>query len=481
MSYPNPAMLPPSKNTTNPLHVTISIVLVLVIAVLSYLLYGLTIGHTATYSYGVVKVDERPRADQSIVLSSALSEDGTQLYNLLARVTDHTASYVVETITMAPGKADEAAVETQIDIVDPHKPLKNPHQTLAEGLHSPTHLSTAGPSDTRITFATKAFDWDSSVEKWISGSTNFDADVLYGIVDNLVIGTRHAPDFAGRADGYSIPAAEVTAFNLETGDPVWAYALDNPGYVSIASNTIAVSEVPHSIDIAAAQIFEGDEYISYLEGAAADAKGASVYRLAPSRSDLTSSEQAVSAVEIPEFIPINRHAIRDFDYRNATYALRDQFDGLTQLTLTNGLMYLTQPPPDDSWTITYPESPRTILSDPDTPDSYYGDFNQDGYEDLMVPLMHSTSVYGGNGWLVEFVVFVWDPATSGPRQLEQPAFVSERCAARHYDIEVQPNGEIFAIATTEGPRDDCAIGWTVPHPVRYKFDHATETFIEYPR
>lgn len=481
MSYPSPTMLPPPQKTSHKLQATITVILILVIAVLSYVLYSLTIGQKATYSYGVVKVDERPLPDQSIVLSSALSEDGTQLHNLIARVAGDAASYVIETVSMDPDKTQEAAVETQIDVPDPQRPLKNPRQTLADGLQSTSHLSTVNPSDRRVSFGERQFNWDDTARTWNCGAARFDADVLYGIVDDIVIGTQHAPDFTGRADGYSIPTAEVTAFNLETGNPVWAYALDEPGYVSIAGNTIAVSEVPATIDIAASQIFEGDEYMSYLEAVAADARGKSVYRLEPSRTDLTSSEQAVSALAVPQFLPINRHAIRDFDYRNATYALHDQFDGLTELTLTDGSMYLTQPPPDDSWDILYPESPRTILRDPDTPNGYYGDFNQDGYEDLMVPLMHSTSVYGGNGWLVEFIVFVWDPAKSEPRQLEHPAFVSERCGVRHTDIDVQPSGEIFATATTEGPNDVCASGWTIPHTVRYEFDPAAEIFIEYPR
>ncbi|MDO5719397.1 MAG: hypothetical protein Q4P05_01530 [Actinomycetaceae bacterium] len=481
MSYPSPAVAPAVKKPTNALYITVTVVLVLVIAVLSYVLYGLTIGHKATFSYGVVKVDERPLSDQSLVLSSALSADGTRVHNLIVRVKDTNASYSVETLSLDSDNTEKAPVITQIDVADTRKPLSNPRHTLVEHLESYAHISTVGASEQQVTFADRDFTWDESAHQWFCDTAGFEADVLYGIVDNLVIGTQHAPDFAGRADGYSIPAAEVTAFDLQTGNPVWAYPLDNPGYVSIAANTIAVSEVPATIDIAAAQVFENEEYISYLEAVAAEANGQSLYRLAPSHTDLTSTEQAVSTLDVPQFLPINRHAIRDFDFRNATYALHDQFDGLTELTLTDGEMFLTQAPPDEDWVILYPESPRATLRDFDNPDSYYGDFNQDGYEDLIVPLMHSTSVYGGNGWLVEFVVFVWDPAKGEPRQLEHPAFVSERCGARHSDIDIQPNGEIFAVATTEGPNDVCAIGWTVPHDVRYEFDAATETFVEHPR
>lgn len=104
------------------------------------------------------------------------------------------------------------------------------------------------PADAAITIAgLGAMTWQEEEAQWTSeNGPAFDATLVYGRVDDLVIGNRTEADLAGSVDTSQIPVDSITAFDIETGETVWTKYFDHPSIVALGTKHIWAAESPLS-------------------------------------------------------------------------------------------------------------------------------------------------------------------------------------------------------------------------------------------
>ncbi|MDO5727927.1 MAG: hypothetical protein Q4Q03_08395, partial [Bowdeniella nasicola] len=89
--------------------------------------------------------------------------------------------------------------------------------------------------------------WQNDSAQWVSESgVAFDTTLIFGRMDDLLIGNRTEAHLAGSVDTSQIPVDSITAFDIETGDIVWTKYFDHPSIVALGTKHIWAAESPLS-------------------------------------------------------------------------------------------------------------------------------------------------------------------------------------------------------------------------------------------
>lgn len=146
-----------------------------------------------------------------------------------------------------------------------------------------------------LTYLEESTSWQSST------GTTFAAALIFGQVDDLVIGNRTQDQFAGAGETSQIPVDSITAFDRETGEVVWTKYFEQPTLIAVGNNTIYAAETtlqwPEAPDTA------GDEELAQRYEQMRDPASGNnaLYRLAPATKKNT--EVFADAPELAAGLP----------------------------------------------------------------------------------------------------------------------------------------------------------------------------------
>ncbi|MDO5747748.1 MAG: hypothetical protein Q4P66_08860 [Actinomycetaceae bacterium] len=429
--------------------------------------------HTS-YSFGAVVAHEHNVPNSGAVLASQAS--GDIVYSLVIVNSEGEAkAHVMET----KHGEDKSAIKATLA-----KPLKevltNPYAALCSEVNGlkcrpaafkekPTALPKADEEVTVELQKSGTFTWNSDDGQWKKGNTTFDSNLILGEVDDLVIGTQQCGEHAGRTDTAMIPVTQITAYEADSGTPTWSKELDSAGYVSIANNRITVTETPADQDDNTALFgidLDDKEALDKANALIEAAQESRVFELAPAEKGKADSTKPLDEKE-EAAKPIQPDAIRSFDFENTQWTL-EVFDGTERpVTLANG-EYTS--PYDGQIDNSFAEYSTTFKGISTAhPTIQYFDFNGDGYEDALVPLLWSSVPFGGLGVSEQYHAWLWDPQTQTAVQLRPRAF-SVGTSSGIIDSVTIGNDGVVTVQIT---------GWPdgVKRTERYAYDSSSNQFV----
>ncbi|MDO5747046.1 MAG: hypothetical protein Q4P66_05235 [Actinomycetaceae bacterium] len=304
--------------------VTILVAAVVVFALVGTALWGWVfyMKHQAAYAYGVMITNEHSVPDGAAVLASA--SKGDTVYSLVIKTTkDSVESYVMETKHGKIKSALKAKLSTPLKEVmtDPSHTLCNEVDglTCKPSKRKKASESKEGEAPAKVTLqANMELTWDDEEEQWVGKNATYDSNLIFGHVDDFIIGTQTCGRYAGRTDTAAIPTDSITAYSIATGKPVWSQELQAPGYVAISDNTIVVTDAAAVSDTPDVQVTEdtNDEEIAELATSLIDnSQHSHVYELAPAQKNKATSI-APSTTKEPAGPQVAVDAIKELDFAN---------------------------------------------------------------------------------------------------------------------------------------------------------------------
>ncbi|MDO5747747.1 MAG: hypothetical protein Q4P66_08855 [Actinomycetaceae bacterium] len=441
-----------------------------------------------SYINGVITANEHTAPDDAVVLASKSSAD--VVYSLvISHKEGEAAAHIMET----KHGSNKSAIKAKLA-----KPLKDvladPYATLCgevDGLKCSPAAKKAAPQGKQDSTSDGGNDtggamielekvgtltWSPDSAQWSADDVTFDANLIFGEVDNLVIGTQKCGDYAGQAVTASIPVKSITAFEADTGKPAWLKQLDTPGFVSISNNIITITDalVSDEEDLSANN-FNGlsdEEAIDVAKKILEGANAAKVYELAPAEK----GKGQTSKPEATKEAPVKKDAIRDFDFGNTEWNTAEMPipRPSTTVLLTNGQYIpsdipVTNPALDDLFKDN-PEFDMTYPYDDQKPSIQYADMNGDGYEDALVPIIWVVPG-GGNMFADMRVAWLWDPSTNSPQQVNKPVTSTTKDYEQWKTVTLEPDGSVTAVGIKDR-FDNITIEW---HLV---YDSSSNSFVQ---
>lgn len=313
----------PAKSSRTP--VIVIGVLITIIVILALVLAGIAtfkLRHSEpAYAYGVVKVDEAPLPEKSVVLASRVSPDGQSVYSLVVRQkVDESQEFETTLIRTTPGSD---VVEETVVPLEETAVFTDPLAELCHlGFDSDCSHQIDESTIEYVGFGT--FTWDENRSVWTHNDVAYSTDVILGVVGETVFGSRTARGIEGSAATGVAVVEDVTAFDRQTGSERWTYKLEKPGFVSVDANGLVVVE---GITLPA----EVREYFATTEYSARDVTALFTelgertdryYRLTPASSEkeaeIVTNPQSSVQITTSIFGPAP-DAIRSFDYMNTFY------------------------------------------------------------------------------------------------------------------------------------------------------------------
>lgn len=439
-SYPvqAPACPPPPKPQHNVWWVALAAVIVLLVAALVWWFTS----PDASYRNGVSSAD-RQIVESGVI--AALVSDGERGDALV--ITDADASTAKVTLQVG-GPQQEETLSTQMPLSEL---LTHPGAGCAAlkakcASITASTLTIGGLGE--LTYSEESARWQSS------DGTEFPASVIFGRVDDLVIGNRTQAQFAGAGETSQIPVDSITAFDRATGEVVWTKYFDQPTLVAIGDNTIYVAETTLQWPDAFAQLDDDNLTERYEQMRNPSSGNNAIYRLAPATkkntevfadapeqvTDMPSAEPTGDASPTPSAEPTPSPTPKPAPKKLAPFVATD---AITKFDLRNTYLPRAMPssaecagPADEFWnfSLDLPTPPR-VHKLPDNPDPClwmkmqdgiststmadmgpdygsfpeakpdqveYVDLNGDGYLDALI----SGAFWSAYGW----VAVIFDPA-----------------------------------------------------------------------
>lgn len=375
----------------------------------------------ASYRYGVVKTSERTLPRASVILTTIPDRETGDAYVLALRPSGDEAGGSYELAALDSGHSE--VTEVAIEEVAEAQSFFDPESKLCEFVSVPSCQTVAKAIQVGDGIEVA---WDDNEQKWMQDHTTYHAELIHGVVDDVVIGSTAPAEDAGSSRPSSIPVTNISAFDLHTGEELWTYNLSAPGFVGVGNNSVTVVEGTGISQALRDYFSEGQMAPSHVVEQWIQQVGTldyETYRLEPAMQDRGDESEGVV-----EFVPVDptafapsSDAIRQFDYLNTFYHQQMGCDGAPGILGGPGFpaTAATRTPSNeqDCWLqmtngsasfvtdldLNAPIHWKIVL-DPST--SMYVDLNQDGYDDLVVvgSLENDLTDPGS-----EVIIWIFDP------------------------------------------------------------------------
>ncbi|MDO5747750.1 MAG: hypothetical protein Q4P66_08870 [Actinomycetaceae bacterium] len=275
-----------------------------------------------SYGFGVVTSNAHNVPESGAVLASKAAKD--MVYSLVIINSEgEAAAHVMETKHGQKKSAIKAklAVPLKDILADPSAALCSQVKALAcQPAAKKDNAKNNSEAETIITLEKAGtLQWNPDSGQWSHDDTVFDANLIFGEVDGLVIGTQKAGSHAGNSDPSAIPVTQITAFDTKDATATWSKDLDNPSYVSVSNGVITVTEagaIPDNSDALFNENLDNKDAIKAAETILEKAKDAKIYELVPAAKGKAESTQGGAEKE-EAAPPKQRDGIKQIDFANA--------------------------------------------------------------------------------------------------------------------------------------------------------------------
>ncbi|MDO5747641.1 MAG: hypothetical protein Q4P66_08315 [Actinomycetaceae bacterium] len=216
-------------------------VLVSMVVIMALVLGGLVVWiftKNPSLADGVKKVNEQLLPDDGVVVASA-ADDATQTIYSLAIFRGDDTPY---TAIISKKEGEKPKVNKKKLDKDVKTALDDPDSTLCSAVKALSCKKALKAKKARLKFKDYDYHWDENTHVWKNGKANCHAHTLFGVQDGYLIGTQEAPQYAGNTRYYSALVPSITLFDATTCEPLWRKVFERPSYVVVIDDVISVWE-----------------------------------------------------------------------------------------------------------------------------------------------------------------------------------------------------------------------------------------------
>lgn len=349
---------------------------------------------------------------------------------------------------------------------DPHNRLC----TVATNAHCPVNQNAHHRSV--IADDSHTFELSMKDSYWHLDDKTFDADLVFGLLDkDLMLGAKNTDAIIGLSPEGSTPVNEVTAYSIDSTEPVWNLKLDGMSLVAankkfaavvacdnLAADKDSVWRMGQAMSEHSVEAFLGKDNRCQVQEIVPAKRGEAKSK-PPETTDKTDYEQ-----------------ITKVDFGARTWVVPNNVETGTTAELKDGKYVIPRVPAgvDPSgydlskpiWSI----GAQGFNDGDDKKPIIYGDINGDGYIDALVPITYSEAYRHSEEWKNYVYVWFWDPQKNQAVQYQQPLTTSARCGDQYVSFHFADIGRVEATKKVWKSSDKCGSGPSGDELVVFKYD-----------